>query len=191
MSRRASARYCQDRCSTHRGCCSAGRVRRATVMARALRPLLIYASGERRFETGCRRSGCERQRRRAPIPDFGRLAGRMTAVPRNLLINGGRANGKVHDLVATPGQRPLPMAANWDLRPKADLHCGELAAPEARAAAPRVTAELHPSSIRTMSSNSHQCHHFKIGPCGSTPRRRRPCRRHRRKPPRRSWRWKH
>lgn len=74
----------------------------------------------RRLVTG-RRSGCVCQCRWAPTPDFGQFPGRATAMPRNLPVGGGRANGKAQDVVATSDQRPLPMDAIWDSRPSADV----------------------------------------------------------------------
>jgi hypothetical protein len=37
-----------------------------------------------------------------PLPAFGRFAGRLTAVPRNLPF-GGRADGQVNHLLTMPG----------------------------------------------------------------------------------------
>lgn len=68
-----------------------------------------------RQKTGCRRSGWAGQWQRAPIPDFRRLVGRLTAVPRNMPF-GGWADGQVNHLVAMPGERLLPLAANWYFR---------------------------------------------------------------------------
>lgn len=74
---------------------------------------------ERQLKTGCSHSGFAVERPRAPIPDFGRFVGRLTAVPRNLPFGGGGgwADGPVNHLVEMPGQRLLPLTANWNFRP--------------------------------------------------------------------------
>ena len=69
-------------------------------------------------QTGCCRWDSTGECRRTPIPDLGRPLGRLSGVPRNLTFVGGRARGRFSHSATMPGQRLLPLAANWSFRPK-------------------------------------------------------------------------
>jgi hypothetical protein len=115
-------------------------------------------------ETDCGRSDLADECRLTPIPDVGQPLGRLSAVPRNLTFGGGGAHRRVSDSATRSGQRLLPVAANWYVRPTAAPRLRRLAA----ALPPFASKTARRPSIAGASTPCHPRRSHRAPPAGTT-----------------------
>jgi hypothetical protein len=98
------------------------------LMKRLLRRWGRLRVSGRQVKTDCSRSRCAGECQQMPTPALGRPPGWLAGVPRNLIFVCSRTRGRFNHSATMPGQRLLPLAANWDFRPFQDIDRSEFAA---------------------------------------------------------------